>query len=73
VFAWTDGRVQQYVEGGRGHWSGMQKTGRSDWWWAQQNRNLGSTDSVVEGRRSGDWARRRLEKAQLDGARRVYC
>jgi hypothetical protein len=52
VFAPANGPVQQYVESGRGHWSDMQTAGQVDWCWLRQNRNLGSTDSVVEGRRA---------------------
>lgn len=61
VFARANGGVQQYVEGGRGHWSDMQTKGASDWCWLGQNRKLGSTDRMVEGRCSGDSGRRRLE------------
>jgi hypothetical protein len=69
VFTRANGGVQRYVEGRRGHWSDMQTKGRNDWCWLGQNRKLGSTDRMVEGRRSGDSARRRLEGAQLDSAR----
>jgi hypothetical protein len=54
VFAPVNGPLQRYVESGRGHWSDMQTAGRGDWCRLRQNRNFGSTDSVVEGRGSGD-------------------